>query len=109
MNWINLTDEGQLSLIKELSKQKPQIIFKHSTRCSISSVVKSRLERSGELFNADFYYLDLVQFRHISNRIAEDFKVYHESPQLLLIKNGDCIYEESHSGILIDEIAAQLT
>jgi bacillithiol system protein YtxJ len=107
MNWISLTDEAQLTTIKELSGQKPQVIFKHSTRCSISSVVKNRLERSSSP-NADFYYLDLLRYRHLSDKIADNYKVYHESPQLLLIVNGDCIYEESHLSISMDEITAQL-
>ncbi|MFN8251475.1 MAG: bacillithiol system redox-active protein YtxJ [Ferruginibacter sp.] len=108
MNWISLTDEQQLLQIKELSNHKPQVIFKHSTRCSISSMAKNRLERSVVPDNADFYYLDLIRYRHLSDKIAEDFSVYHESPQILLIRNGDCIYEESHSGINMDDIAEQL-
>lgn len=109
MNWITLTNDTQLEEIKERSKTKPQIIFKHSTRCSISSVAKNRLERSAPLPDADFYYLDLIQHRTISGKIAEDFSVYHESPQILLIKNGECVYDESHSGISMDEITEQVT
>ncbi|MGC4104590.1 bacillithiol system redox-active protein YtxJ [Ferruginibacter sp.] len=104
MTWIDLTEEAQLNELKELSKQKAQVIFKHSTRCSISSMAKNRLERSTPPNNADFYYLDLVKHRSLSNKIAEDFAVAHESPQVLLIKNGECVYEESHSGIQMDEI-----
>ena len=107
MNWINLTDDQQLSSIKELSKQKAQLIFKHSTRCSISSMAKNRLERSTPPESIDFYYLDLIQDRQLSQKIAEDFDVYHESPQVLLIKNGECVYDESHSGIQMDDIAEQ--
>jgi bacillithiol system protein YtxJ len=107
MNWIALTNETQLEEIKERSKTKPQVIFKHSTRCSISSVAKNRLERSVPP-DADFYYLDLIQHRNISGKIAEDFSVYHESPQILLIKNGECVYDESHSGISMDEITELL-
>ena len=107
MNWINLTNEEQLQQIKLNSNSKPQLIFKHSTRCSISSVAKNRLERSLQHDEVDFYFLDLIQHRLISNKIAEDFKVYHESPQILLIKNGECIYDESHSGIDMEEIIEQ--
>lgn len=107
MNWISLTEEHQLNDIKEKSKQKHQLIFKHSTRCSISSVAKSRLERSETPDNIDFYYLDLIKHRKISAKIAEIFAVYHESPQVLLIKNGACIYNESHSGISMDDIGEQ--
>lgn len=108
MNWIDLTDEQQLDRLKELSNQKAQVIFKHSTRCAISSMAKSRLERTTPPEAADFYYLDLVKYRQLSNKIAETFAVYHESPQVLVIKNGDCIYDESHSGIQMDDIKEQI-
>jgi bacillithiol system protein YtxJ len=109
MNWISLTSVQQLEEIKERSKQKPQVIFKHSTRCSISSMAKSRLERSGGLNGVDFYYLDLISYRPLSARVAEEFKVHHESPQVLVIINGECVYDESHYGIHMDEIKGQLT
>ncbi len=104
MNWIQLTNAKQLEEIKETSKQKPQVIFKHSTRCSISSMAKGRLERSSTPQQADFYYLDLIANRNISNQIARDFNVFHESPQILVIKNGECVYDESHASITMDEI-----
>lgn len=104
MNWINLVTEEQLTKIKELSVIQPQVIFKHSTRCSISSVAKNRLEKSVAPEGVDFYYLDLLNYRNISNKIAEEFSVYHESPQILLIKNGECVYDESHGGIMMDSI-----
>jgi bacillithiol system protein YtxJ len=104
MNWIPLNNEAQLDNIKEKSTVRPQLIFKHSTRCSISSMALSRLERAKQPESLDFYYLDLISHRHISNKIAELFQVHHESPQVLLIKNGECIYDESHSGIRMEEI-----
>jgi bacillithiol system protein YtxJ len=107
MKWINLNDEQQLKTIKELSIAKPQLIFKHSTRCNISNMAKSRLERGTAPDTVDFYYLDLIQHRSLSAKIAEDFSVSHESPQVLLIKAGECVYDESHSGIAMDEIAEQ--
>lgn len=109
MNWIDLNSVQQLADIKELSKTRPQVIFKHSTRCSISSMAKSRLERSEQPDTGDFYYLDLIKHRSISDKIAEDFAVTHESPQVLVIKNTECVFEESHSGIDMDEIAVQMS
>lgn len=108
MNWKDLTEESQLSEIKEASKLRPQVIFKHSTRCSISAVAKSRLERGTPPSNVDFYFLDLIRNRPVSNKIAEEFSVYHESPQVLLIKNGECVYDESHSGISMADIEDQV-
>lgn len=105
MNWIALTEEAQLDQIKEQSKRQPVVIFKHSTRCSISDMAKGRLERKTAPENVQFYYLDLIRYRNISNDIAKVFGVRHESPQILLIKNGECVYDESHNGISMEEIA----
>ena len=107
MDWIELTKESQLTDLKEKSKKNPQLIFKHSTRCSISGVAKNRLERAFPPGNVDFYFLDLIRNRGISNKITEEFSIFHESPQVLLIKNGECVYDESHSGINMDEIEEQ--
>lgn len=107
MKWAQLTTEEQLDVIKNESTEKPVVIFKHSTRCSISTMAKSRLERAEAPEDVTFYYLDLLQYRPISNKIAEVFDVHHESPQVLLIRNGECVYEESHNGISMDEIVDQ--
>lgn len=106
MEWIDLTDEEQLQEIKQKSTNKPQVIFKHSTRCGVSSMAKNRLDRGAKPENMDFYFLDLIKHRNISNRISRDFNVYHQSPQVLIIKDGKSIYDESHAGIDIDEIAS---
>ncbi len=107
MDWILLNAEEQLQQIITHSAQRPQLIFKHSTRCSISSMAKNRLERNEPVSSVDFYFLDLIAHRNLSNKVADIFNVEHESPQVLLIKNGKCVYDESHSGISMDEIAAQ--
>jgi bacillithiol system protein YtxJ len=107
MNWIQLQTETQLEEIREKSADRPQLIFKHSTRCSTSMLVKNRLERSGQPESIDFYYLDLIRYRPISNKIADTFQVHHESPQILLIRNGQCVYDESHTGITMDDIMEQ--
>jgi bacillithiol system protein YtxJ len=104
MNWKEFTDAQGLEEIKKRSLEKTQVIFKHSTRCSISSMAKSRLERASEPANIDFNYLDLIAHRNISAQIADDFEVEHASPQVLIIKNAVCIYDESHSAISMDEI-----
>ncbi|RFM27556.1 bacillithiol system redox-active protein YtxJ [Deminuibacter soli] len=110
MNWISLTSAEQLTGITEKSFERPQLIFKHSTRCNISSMAKNRLERYAEPpTGTDYYYLDLIAHRDISHKVAEDFRVHHESPQVLVIKNGKCVYDESHSAISMDEIAEQLS
>jgi bacillithiol system protein YtxJ len=109
MNWIELKSEEQIKEIIEKSTERPQVIFKHSTRCSISAMAKGRLERSSVPENADFYFLDLISNRAVSNKISAEFNVFHESPQILLIRNGECIYDESHSSISMDEIKEQVS
>lgn len=104
MDWITINDEGILEEIKNRSFDKSQLIFKHSTRCSVSKVVKNRLNKEPLSQNIDFYFLDLLAFRKISNAIADSYEVRHESPQVLLIKDGKCIFNESHHAIFMDEI-----
>lgn len=105
MNWITLNSEQQF--LDLLASEPLFAVFKHSTRCSISSMAKSRFERE---YNLDFpvYYLDLIQYRPISNLIASKSGVEHQSPQLIVFQNGKPIYNASHSGIVIDEIQSEL-
>lgn len=107
MQWNPITTIEQLDTISAASFTKPQIILKHSTTCSISKMALARLERATTPDNIDFNFLDLLNYRSISQAIAEKFDVVHESPQILLIKNGECIYEESHGGIQMEEIVEQ--
>ncbi|MFC6996268.1 bacillithiol system redox-active protein YtxJ [Rufibacter roseus] len=107
MQWHSLNSTDQLEQIREESKERPIIIFKHSTSCSISATAKSRLERQwadAGLDQVKAYYLDLLSFRPVSNEIANVFGVRHESPQLLLIKDGQCQYNASHLGINLQEV-----
>lgn len=108
MDWIQLHDPSQLEELKKKSFLVPQVIFKHSTRCSISSMAKSRLERANNPGGIDFYYLDLIRNRSLSNRVAEEFGVWHESPQILLIVDGECRFDESHNGISMDNIITSI-
>jgi bacillithiol system protein YtxJ len=108
MKWHPIKALDQLEQIKAASFTTPQVIFKHSTTCSISRMALDRFERAEAPENVDFHYLDLLNFRPISNEIAEFFQVHHESPQVILIKNGACIYEESHYGIMMDELISSL-
>ena len=112
MLWHKLSHTDELKQIQHLSKEdsvKAVLIFKHSTRCSISSMALNRLESK---WNDDeqipTYYLDLLAFRDISNEIATLFCVEHASPQVLLIKDGKCIYHASHTAISASSIIAEL-
>ncbi len=100
-NWNDLTELKQLDSIIEESEEKPVVIFKHSTRCSISRMALKNFEREYKADNNDasLYFLDLLNYRDISNEIAQRFHVIHQSPQLLLIKNGKSVYDVSHSAI----------
>jgi bacillithiol system protein YtxJ len=108
MNWSVLTSEEQLEILLKQSHTKPQLIFKHSTRCYVSSVVKTRLESGTLPAHIDFHYLDLLAHRSLSNKIAEDLKVYHESPQVLLVQNGECVFDESHLVIRMQDILSEV-
>jgi bacillithiol system protein YtxJ len=107
MRWNQLTDVEQLSKLDELSAVKPVLIYKHSTRCNISSAALGRIERTWKDENENSvtpYYLDLIQYRSVSNAIALRYNVQHESPQVLLIKQGRCVCSQTHMGINVPEI-----
>ena len=111
MNWIELKTLTQLEQLREKSKEKTALIFKHSTSCSISRTALSRLERNWneqELPQIMPYYLDLLSFRPVSNSIAESFEVEHQSPQVLIIRNGKSVYNRSHFDIDYRSIKASL-
>jgi bacillithiol system protein YtxJ len=100
MAWRTLTDLGQLNEIVNESTEKPVVIFKHSTRCSISRMALRQFEQAFDLEGKVVpYYLDLLEYRDISNEIANRFGVYHQSPQLIVIKDGKAIYDRSHESI----------
>ena len=98
--WISLDNLSQLSDIDEKSKGKTQVIFKHSTRCGISRMVMNQFVDAFNVdSNLDLYYLDLLSYRDVSNEIGYKFQVMHQSPQLLIIKNGVTVAHSSHGAI----------
>ncbi len=101
VNWIHLTNIDQIKQIRSLSKSETVFIFKHSTRCGISKMVIKRFENMFDesMTNVKVYYLDLLNYRDISNEIAVAFKVIHQSPQLLIIKNEVSVFNASHQDI----------
>ena len=98
--WNELKDLGQLNEIVVASNTKPVLIFKHSTTCSISRMALKNFEREFDLQEEITpYFLDLLNHRDISNEIASKFEVIHQSPQIVLIKEGKAIYNASHENI----------
>tara|TARA_R110002049_G_scaffold8236_3_gene45526 strand:+ start:864 stop:1253 length:390 start_codon:yes stop_codon:yes gene_type:complete len=99
--WIPLNTVSQLDDIEAKSSTKTQIIFKHSTRCGISRMVMNQFVDAYSLTEKDLnlYYLDLLEYRDVSNEIVHRFQVMHESPQLLIIKNGVVVKHDSHGSI----------
>lgn len=112
MNWNKLTQPSQLEEIKALSFEKPVLIFKHSTRCSISSMSLDRLIRNWkeeDKEKVEPFFLDLIAYRNLSDQIEDFFGVPHQSPQVLLIKDGTAVYDNSHFGISYPEIMSKIS
>jgi bacillithiol system protein YtxJ len=110
MRWKELTSIEELDGLVALSETVPVLILKHSTRCNISSMALSRLERNWNDEDEQKvvpFFLDLLAHRGVSAEIEKRFGVQHESPQVLLIRNGKSVYSESHSGINYADILAE--
>lgn len=111
-NWKRLEQIDQISELAKESSQQPVLIFKHSVRCSISSMVWNRLQRNWRDEDNEKitpYYLDLINHRQVSDAIAREFRVHHESPQVIIIKDGKALYNNSHMGINYLDILSQIT
>ena len=109
MEWKELTEQSQLEQLKAQSEDQPVLIFKHSTRCSISRFALKQFENEFELQDKIArYFLDLLNHRDISNEIAFQFNVQHQSPQILLLKNRVVVYHTSHENIDCTELKKYL-
>ncbi len=105
MLWNELTSIEQLGLLEDQSETQPVLIFKHSTRCSISRFALKQFEFEFDMQEAILpYYLDLLNFREVSNEIANRYSVQHQSPQILVLKNKEVVYDVSHEGIAVSEL-----
>ncbi len=108
-DWHILSSVETLNQAIKESNAHPIALFKHSTRCPISTMAKSRLERTNNDALADrIYYLDLLKYRDISNAIAEKLSVNHESPQVIVVKNGKAAYVATHNSITPDDLEVAL-
>ncbi|HER39968.1 MAG TPA: bacillithiol system redox-active protein YtxJ [Salinimicrobium catena] len=109
--WKALTEEAQLEKLESQSRDKTIAIFKHSTRCGISRMVLNNFERNYDLHeeeDLELYFLDLLANRDISNKVADKFNVRHESPQILIIKNGEVVHHASHQSIEVESLKKHL-
>jgi len=109
MHWIHLTSEDQLQKIVVKSQEKPQVIFKYSSCCHLSVIVFQRLQKNCCPGDVDFHFLDLTNYNPISEKVSEVFGVSHQSPQILVINEGQCIFHESHPEISLEGILQHTT
>ena len=108
--WKQLKSIADVDQALEASVAKPQLLFKHSTTCSISATAHARMDRGLDKVaeRIDVHYLDLLALRPVSNYIAEKLHIVHESPQALLLLGGECVAEWSHLEISTNAILEQL-
>ncbi len=109
-NWKSLNDISQLDQIEKESFEKPVVIFKHSISCGLSAMTRYQLERDWDFESEDlsFYYLDLINYRAVSNEIAERYGVIHQSPQIIILKDGKVDYNTSHHKISVSDLKQAL-
>lgn len=99
--WNYLESMDDLDALEALSYEKKVVLFKHSTRCSISRFVLKQFENTFDISEdkMQLYFLDLIEYRPVSNEIAERFEVTHQSPQMIVLKDGKAIFNASHESI----------
>lgn len=100
--WKEIQTKEQIDQLVQHSHQQPVLIYKHSTRCSLSTMAKNNMESGFSLLkdhNIDVHYLDLIRFRDVSDYIESHLGVRHESPQVILLQNGEVVQHESHMRI----------
>ena len=104
--WLGLHSVSDLDAAIEASSEVPVVLFKHSTRCSISSSALSRLSRNwdNELVNVKPFMLDLLSYRDVSAAIGDKLNVIHQSPQMIVVKNGKAVFTSSHMDINFDDV-----
>lgn len=109
INWSELSSLSDLDAMDAISNSKPIIVFKHSTRCMISSVILNKLERNHRAENElSFYFLDLIANRTISNEVEARYGIVHQSPQAIIISKGKAIYDTSHSGVVYQDLLSRV-
>jgi bacillithiol system protein YtxJ len=108
--WKNIESIQMLDELVSLTQDKAVLIFKHSTRCSISMMVLTRFQSEWDLntSNCELYFLDLIAHRDISNKIEEITGVIHQSPQVIVLRKGEVLYEESHNSISARDIKKEV-
>ena len=111
IDWNLLKDVNQLESIDKESIEKPVVIFKHSVSCGLSANARYQLERDWDFDSEDlsFYYLDLINYRSISNEIANRYGIIHQSPQIIVLKDGKAVYNTSHHQISVPDLKKGLS
>lgn len=106
INWTSIKHPSQIDEIIELSRQKTCLIYKHSPTCPISSMARHRLEGNWDFDDADIatYVVDVIYARPLSQQLAQTFGIRHESPQVLVIRDGQCIHHSSHLDISVGDL-----
>ena len=109
-DWIHLTHTDEIKKIISISYEIPVVIYKHSSRCGLSFMTERDLQEGWESLKprVRFYFLDLIRYKDVSASVAQTFDIRHQSPQVLIIKNGQCTYEASHHAIRVDTLLEYL-
>ena len=110
MKWRTITTEEDIEEMMRQSQSTACLVYKHSTRCTMSEMIKYILEEEWDFGETELipYYLDILAHKKLAAKIADDFQVYHQSPQVLLIQEGECTFDEDHKAISVEEIREHL-
>ena len=104
---IESVEDLKTLLSPSASDRKYHLILKHSTRCSISSMAKGRIEKNTD-DRIDYYMINVLTHRNVSDALSEHTGVQHESPQAFLFHDTSLLDVKSHSAIRPQEFSEQV-
>ena len=100
-----LRDESDWKKLLQLSNEQPVVLFKHSTRCDISDqVLKEFQDFTSRNESITYGIVNVVEDRRLSNSIAEEMRIQHQSPQAIVIENEQPVWHASHWSINAKEL-----
>jgi bacillithiol system protein YtxJ len=99
--FLKISDRDDLDTLLDDSKLRPVVVFKHSNACPLSAAAYREMEK----FEGDVSLVVVQTAREVSRELASITGIRHESPQVLVLRDGKAVWNASHYQIKADTVA----